>query len=365
MITAGFATGSAATQTLRPIQILVVDDSAVIRELLIQMLQGEPGFDVIGAAQDGREAIQMTAALHPDVVTMDLYMPQMNGLVAIRHIMKYTPTPIAVVAADVHEDSADMAAQAIAAGALAVVEKPYGISPVDYDTVRGQLVTAIRLIAGVQLVTLLSRDMGSLLSEERRQAKVVAIGASTGGPGILQCILSALSGDLAVPIVIVQHITAGFDAGFVRWLDSVTDISVRLAQDNEPLQTGSALIAPEGQHLTLQAGGIVRLDTTEPVGGARPSATRLFDSVAQVYQDTGVGILLTGMGDDGAEGLEKLWRAGGYTIAQDEASCVVFSMPESAITRGIVRQVLSPDEIAAFLMRLNGAGSVVALGMLK
>ena len=346
-------TSGGGTQPIRPIQILVVDDSPVIRDILARMLQSEPGFDLVGTAQDGREAILMTAALHPDVVTMDLHMPQMNGVDAIRYIMKHTPTPIVVLAADVHEDSAVMAAQAIAAGALTVVEKPCGISPLDYDAVRGQLVMAIRLIAGVQLVTLARRDTARAVVEEGHHAKVVAIGASTGGPGILHRILHALPGDLPVPIVIVQHITAGFGAGFVRWLDSVTSINTRLAQDKEPLRSGTALIAPEEQHITVQAGGIVRLDTDAPVNGVRPSATRLFDSVAKVYRETGVGILLTGMGDDGAVGLEHLWRAGGYTVAQDEASCVVFSMPQSAIARGIVRQVLSPDEIAAFLMQLN------------
>ena len=340
-------------QPLRAIQILVVDDSPIIREMLIQMLQTEPGFEIIGAAQDGREAVQMTAALHPDVVTMDLNMPHMNGLEATRHIMTYTPTPIAVVAANVHAASADMAALAIAAGALAVVEKPRGISPVDYNTVRGQLVTAIRLISGVELVTLSGKESERISGLEYRHAKVVAMGASTGGPGILHRILNALPSDLPVPIVIVQHITAGFGAGFVRWLNSVTKINVCLAQDNAALRAGTALIAPENLHMTVRAGGIVRLDAGATIKGARPSATRLFDSVAQVYRETGVGILLTGMGNDGAAGLERLWRAGGHTIAQDEASCVVASMPQSAIARGIVRQVLTPDEIAAFLRRLR------------
>ena len=343
---------SGGTQPLQSIHVLIVDDSPIIREILVQMLQSEPGLNVIGEAQDGREAIQMTAALRPDVVTMDLHMPRMNGLEAIRHIMKYTPTPIAVVAADVHEDSATLTAQAVAAGALAVVEKPHGISPLDYDAVRGQLVTAIRLVAGVELVTL-GRETGHSAAGEGHHAKVVAIGASTGGPGVLHRILSALPGDVSVPIVIVQHITAGFGAGFVRWLDSVTEIEVRLAQDKEPLRAGIALIAPEDQHMTVQAGGVIRLDEEQPVNGVRPSASRLFDSVAQVYREASVGILLTGMGNDGAEGLETIWRVGGYAIAQDEASCVIFSMPESAIARGIVHQVLSPEAIATFLQRLN------------
>ena len=228
------------------------------------------------------------------------------------------------------------------------------LSPVDYEVVRGQLVTAIRLVAGVELVALSGNLPGaSEFQPGKGRPKIIAIGASTGGPGVLQQILQALPGDLALPIVIVQHITTGFGAGFVRWLNSVTAIEVRLARDKEPLMPGCALIAPEGQHMTVQRGGVIKLDTSAPVSGVRPSATHLFNSVAGVYQSAAVGVVLTGMGNDGAAGLESLWRAGGYTIAQEEKSCVVFGMPKVAIEKGIVRQVLTPDEIAAFLIRLN------------
>ena len=278
----------------------------------------------------------------------------MDGLEAIRQIMNTTPTPITVVSGDLHDGASDLAAKAIAAGALTVVEKPNGLSPVDYEVVRGQLVTAIRLVAGVELVALSGNLPGaSEFQPGKGRPKIIAIGASTGGPGVLQQILQALPGDLALPIVIVQHITTGFGAGFVRWLNSVTAIEVRLARDKEPLMPGCALIAPEGQHMTVQRGGVIKLDTSAPVSGVRPSATHLFNSVAGVYQSAAVGVVLTGMGNDGAAGLESLWRAGGYTIAQEEKSCVVFGMPKVAIEKGIVRQVLTPDEIAAFLIRLN------------
>lgn len=342
------------SQRSGPIRILIVDDSPVIREILALMLCAEPDFEVVGEAQDGHEAVQLTAALRPDVITMDLHMPRINGVEATRQIMNTMPTPITIVASEVHEDSANLAAQALAAGALTLVEKPRGISPQDYAVIQGQLATAIRLVAGVKLVALSNGAAGVAdFVQDKGRPRLVAMGASTGGPGVLHRILQALPVELNFPIIVVQHITSGFGAGFVRWLDSVTDIEVRLARDNEPVRAGRVLVAPEGHHLTVHSGGVIHLDTSPPVGGVRPSASRLFDSMAEVYQAATVGIVLTGMGTDGAEGLEQLWRVGGYTIAQDEASCVVFGMPKAAIERGVVRQVLTPDEIAAFLTRLN------------
>ncbi|MBN2002013.1 MAG: chemotaxis-specific protein-glutamate methyltransferase CheB [Anaerolineae bacterium] len=343
------------------IRILVVDDSTLIREVLVAMLQTEPEFRVVGQAHDGREAVQLTASLRPDVVTMDIHMPHMNGLEAIRQIMSTTPTPIAVVAGGLREGVQDFAAEALTAGALTVVEKPHGLAQSDYESIRGQLVAAIRLIAGVELVTLSGTVPGEF--GRGQKPKVIAIGASTGGPGVLHRIFQGLPRGFSLPIVVAQHITAGFGAGFVRWLNDATPIEVRMAHDGDVLAPGCALVAPEARHLTVdpaarcrnngKSNGCVRLDSSPPVQGLRPSATRLFNSVAQAYGAAAVGILLTGMGSDGAEGLEYLWQAGGYTVAQDEASCVVFGMPKVAIERGIVRQVLTPDEITAFLIRLN------------
>jgi two-component system chemotaxis response regulator CheB len=337
------------------IRILVVDDSPLVRKILVQMLQSEPGFEVVGEARDGQEAVQMTATLRPDVVTMDINMPGVNGLEAIRQIMSTTPTPITVVSNNVSKTNRQIASSALSAGALTVVEKPKGLTAADYAAVQAQLATAIRLVAGVQVVTLSSRPFAKQRGGEDAQTliKLVAVAASTGGPGVLHQIFSLLPRDLSFPIVVVQHITSGFGAGFAQWLNSVTAAEVRIARDGEPVVPGYILIAPEGKHMTISPGRIVRLDNSPPVNSLRPSADRLFASVAKVYRSSAMGVVLTGMGSDGAEGLAAIWRVGGYTIAQDEASCVVFGMPRVAIERGVVHQVLSPEEIGALMLHLD------------
>jgi len=348
-----------------PIRVLVVDDSAVVRQILVSMLETVPGFQVAGQARDGEEAVRLTARLRPDVITMDIRMPRLDGLEAIRQIMSTTPTPIVVVAASVYEPDLNIAFTAIEAGALTVVEKPRGITPEAYDAARDQLVTTIRLMADVQVVTLRPhRRLPAQMPPSRASgrdalgmsvgAELIAIAASTGGPGVLRMIFQALPGDLSIPIVTVQHITPGFAQGFARWLDGETALQVRIAANGERVEPGCVLLAPDDTHLTVAPGGIVRLDRSEPVKGQRPSATRLFDSVAQAYGAASIGVVLTGMGDDGADGLENLKRAGGYVIAQNEESCVVFGMPKVAIERGVVNQVLPPDKIAQVFRHFDG-----------
>jgi two-component system chemotaxis response regulator CheB len=341
-----------------PIRVLVVDDSIVVRQILVSMLESEPGFQVVEQAQDGHEAVQMTARLRPDVITMDIRMPRLDGLEAIRQIMSTTPTPIVVVAASVYEPDLNIAFAAIEAGALTVVEKPKGITPEAYAAARDQLVKTIRLMSDVQVVTLwpdrrpptqarrrLADAEGMLLANV--DVQLIAIAASTGGPGVLRQIFHTLPGDLSIPIVAVQHITPGFAHGFAQWLNSETALQVALAKNGESVRPGHVLIAPDDTHLIVAPGGIVRLDHSEPVKGQRPSATRLFDSVAKIYGPTSVCVVLTGMGDDGADGLENLRKTGGHVIAQDEESCAVFGMPKAAIERGIVDQILTPDRIAS------------------
>ncbi|HDD25304.1 MAG TPA: chemotaxis-specific protein-glutamate methyltransferase CheB [Chloroflexi bacterium] len=347
------------------IRVLVVDDSQVVRQILISMIETEPGFQVVGQARDGEEAIRLTARLRPDVITMDIRMPRLDGLEAIRRIMSTTPTPIVVVASSAYETDRNIAFAAIEAGALTVVEKPAGITPKAYAAARHQLITTIRLMSDVQVVTLkypVPRLEGMTLPQEQRvlptqwqidKTQLIAIAASTGGPGVLREILSALPADLSIPILAVQHITPGFSQGFAQWLDSETPLQVSLAQDGERVRPGHVLIAPDDTHLTVTPAGIARLDKSPPVKGQRPSATRLFESVARAYGAASVGVVLTGMGEDGADGLEVLHHSGGHIIAQDEQSCVVFGMPKVAIERGVVNRVMPPDKIASVIKYLD------------
>jgi two-component system chemotaxis response regulator CheB len=327
------------------IRVLVVDDSPLVRQILVAMLQSEPGLVVVGEAADGLEATRLTARLRPDVITMDIRMPRLDGLSAIKQIMRAVPTPIVVVTSSTY--------------------KPKGLSSDAYEAVRDQLVTTVKLMADVQVVTLWSdrpspgparagrMDAESLFWGEAH-IELIAVASSTGGPGMLRQILSALPGDMSIPIAIVQHITPNFSQGFAQWLDTTTELHVALAQDRDWLEAGHVLIAPEHKHMVVAPGGIVRLDDSPPVQGLRPSADPLFASTARVYGDGAVGVVLTGMGDDGAEGLVKLRDAGGYVLAQEEASCVVFGMPKAAIERGVVDKVLTPDQIASTLNRLDG-----------
>ncbi len=347
----------------RVIRVLVVDDSSVVRTILTSMLESVPGLEVVGEAKDGEEAVRLAASLRPNVITMDIRMPRMDGLEATRQIMCTTPTPIVVVASSVYESDLNIAFNAVEVGALTVVEKPHGLSEADLEMVRDQLVTAVRLMSDVQVVMLWSNSQQATQVTRRTVClgagpmatpEVIAIGASTGGPGILHQILRGMPGDFSIPIVIVQHITSGFGQGFAHWLGSVTPLRVAVAQEGEQVAPGQVLIAPDDVHLTVTRERIIHLERSKPISGRRPSATRLFESVARSYGRAAVGVVLTGMGDDGADGLEAMRQAGGHVIAQTEESCVVYGMPKVAIERGIADEILGPDEIASVLRNLNG-----------
>ncbi len=342
------------------IRVLVVDDSQTMRDILKNMLHQAPGIQVVGTARDGLEAIELTASLRPDVITMDIRMPRLNGLDATRQIMSSMPTPIIVVASNIYEAEMNIAFNATAVGALTVVEKPHGLDADSYDAVRQQIITTIQLMSDVQVVALAPHEPTPTLAAAAPETfkpitpcEVIAIAASAGGPGVLREIMQCLPGDFSIPIVIVQRIARGFGQGFAHWLDGLTPLPVSLAQPGEAVGRGQILLAPEDRHLILTSDHTVQLAQDEPVNGQRPSATRLFESLAAVYGPAAVGVILSGMGDDGVAGLERLHAAGGHVIAQSEESCVVPGMPRAAIERGIVDRVLAPGEIAAALLQLD------------
>jgi two-component system chemotaxis response regulator CheB len=326
------------------------------------MLMEVPGIEVVGQATNGQEAVRMALRLKPNLITMDISMPKMDGLEATRHIMSVRPTPIIVLSSSVDASDYNIAFNAIAAGALTVIEKPLGIGTPDYEAVRKQLVTAVQILAGVTVMSPpknLSPDaqvgpMTALLQAMiNRPIRVIAIGASTGGPPVIFTILRNLPNDFSIPIVIVQHIMPAFVPTMADWLNTKSNYPVFVAREGDQLTPGKVFLAPGNAHLTVQRRGVLHLESSGAFGGQRPSATRLFQSVAEAFKADAVGILLTGMGEDGVEGLTAMSQAGAHVIAQDESSSSVFDLPKAAIDRGIVDEVLSPDQIASRLIKLH------------
>ena len=325
------------------VRVLVADDSALFREILCRLLREDPGFEVVATAADGDEAAAAVAARLPDVVTMDLHMPDADGYSGIARIMAETPRPILVLASSTSEAATF---KALSLGALDVMSKP---AP-DEDLARyGQLLRSrLRLLAGVKVI----RHLRGLRRPARAASRpglgkreLVVIGASLGGPRALSQILRGLPADLPVPVAVVQHIADGFTEGLAGWLDQESKLEVRTAADRDVLKPGRVLVAPGGRHLVV-ADGYVRLTDDPPIDTFRPSVNALFASAARVYGPRCCGVLLTGMGRDGADGLNALKQAGAITLAQDEATSAVFGMARAAIEAGAVDKVLPLEEIA-------------------
>lgn len=361
---------AAALDPGRPLRVLVVDDSETQRTILAALLDADPGLIVVGRAVDGPEAIRHAAMLRPDVITIDLRMPGMDGLEATRRIMQETPTPVVMIAAGVSPEDRRLAAEALAAGVLAIVPKPTpGRAG---ERAAAELVETVKRMAQVRVIRRWSPDRlstgqlrppgGRVVTGQLgtppppaplapRVPELVAIGASTGGPQALHTILTRLPATFSPPVLVVQHIAAGFSASIVDWLAPQCSLPFQIAQAGMRLDQPGIYLAPTGRHLVVQ-GNRLGLSDEPAVRGHRPSATILFRSVAATYGARAIGVLLTGMGDDGAVGLADLKRAGGITIAQDEASSVVFGMPAAAIALGVVDHILPPQHIPGLLVRL-------------
>lgn len=338
------------------IRVLVVEDSLTMRHHLRASLERDPELEVVGEATDGAAAVELCARLRPDVVTMDIMLPGMNGLAATEHIMADTPTPILVVSsADRHELFTTY--NALAAGAVDVLEKPRGD---DWDATWGQrLCYAVRLVSRIRVIThprakLEARrreppPLPSVLPEPSSALSVIAVGASTGGPGAITELLRALPRDLTTPVLVVQHIAASepFAVAFSDWLGGIVNRPVAYARDGQPLAAlaGRVVLAPPDRHLVL-AHGVLQLSAGLPRHSCRPAVDTLFESVAREAGPAAAGCLLTGMGRDGAAGLLALRRAGAVTFAQDEASSVVYGMPREAAMLGAASHVLPPDQMA-------------------
>ena len=345
------------------IRVLVAEDSAVTREYLVYLLGEDPALEVVGTARDGLEAVERAESLKPDVILMDVHMPRLSGYEATRRIMQRTPLPIVMVSASIAPDEVAMTFAALEAGALTVVAKPLGPDhPQQAETAR-KLLETVRLMAEVKVVRRWPRrELPAAapppLAKADRKVRVIAIGASTGGPPVVAEILKGLPPDLGAPILLVQHIAPGFTAGLAEWLGQVTRLAVKVAAANEPAGPGAVHVAPEGVQMGITAQGRIHLVDAPGEDGFRPSASYLFRSVAEAYGQSALGVLLTGMGRDGATGLRRLRDGGAATIAQDEETSAVFGMPQEAIRLGAAEYVLSPGQISAAIRSLavNRAG---------
>ena len=347
------------------IRVLVVEDLPVVREFLTRVLETDSEIRVIGTATDGEEGVAKTASLKPDVVTMDIHMPRLDGFKATRSIMESFPTPIVIVSGSPSADGAATSFRALEAGALAVVKRPVGFVDPGHAAAVRELVQTVKLMSEVKVVRRRSRPAGpgggpetapppaTLAGTERAPVRLVAIGASTGGPPVLKAILSALPGTFSAAVVVVQHIAEGFTAGFVEWLADGCRLPVKQAAHGDVIVAGRVLVAPNGRHVRLERSGTLSLVLDPPEEGHRPSVSYLFRSVAETYGKHAVGVLLTGMGRDGGEGMRQLRQCGAVTIAQDAKSSVVHGMPGEAIRLGGVQLVAPPEQIAETLLTLT------------
>jgi two-component system chemotaxis response regulator CheB len=335
------------------LRAVVADDSPTIRSLLQRILEADPGIQVVGLARDGREAVEMVQALRPDVVTMDIQMPRMNGFEATKEIMITAPTPIVIVTASTVGRDVSTAVHALAAGALTLLLKPPGPDAPGFEAAAAELVATVKAMTQVKVVRH-HRGKEPIARPAARvpAVGVVAIASSTGGPQALQRLLSDLPRDFPAPLLIVQHISAGFTEGLASWLGQSVPLRVKVAEADEALWPSTVYIAPEDHHLGVSPRRAAQLRDDPPIGGFRPSATHLFRSVAAAYGSSAVAVMLTGMGDDGVAGLAELRRQGARILAQDEATSVVFGMPAAAIRAGLADRVLPLDQIAAALVEL-------------
>lgn len=346
-------------------RVLVVEDSLVVRILLTHIIARDPRLELAGAVESGEAALAAIETVRPDVISMDIRLPGIDGLETTRRIMASRPTPIVVIADSVEDSSLKISMNALRAGALSVVEKPVATTNDGYEAVAGQICTQLRIMAAVPVIR--RRPIGAEWSARRTgpipeplpsvepdaAPSVLAVAASTGGPPALAKVIGGLTADFPLPVLLVQHMGAAFMDGFASWLDGVVPLPVGVARDGQTMQAGRVYVAPGDRHLELGPSGTLRVSDAAPVGGQRPAATVLFRSVARQAGAQGIGVLLTGMGEDGAQGLLDMRKAGAATIAEHESSAVVYGMPAAAVRLNAASRVLPIDQVAPHLVRLS------------
>ncbi len=345
-----------------PIKVMIVDDSALVHAVFKRMLADAPEIEVIANVHNGREALELIPKLNPDVICTDLHMPVMNGLELTYAVMSQYPRPILVISTSVREGDDDHHIfRLFEAGAVDIFPKPAGGMQFNDQTFRNALIHKIKILSGVIVFQKRAKPAPVILKPTikvdfgpaPRKTGIVVMGASTGGPQALHTILKQLKSDFAIPIVCVQHISDGFTQGLVDWLDSQSKLQVRIGSRGERPQAGAVYFPPERIDLGFDPSGRFTVNACQHGATHCPSITVTFASAARCYGALTTAVLLTGMGKDGAEGLKTIKQAGGLTIAQDEATCVIFGMPQAAIELGAARRVAALNEIPRLLNRLN------------
>lgn len=341
-------------------RVLVVDDSAFMCRVLQEIITSDPQLEVVGQARDGSDAVTMADSLEPDVITMDINMPRVDGLQATEMIMSRHPRPIVIVSSESREGAASTL-RALELGAIDFVPKPSTGIDLDMKTVRDDLTRKLKLAAKVRVVrtaTLSKVPAGHTPVRPAGPARaacvvnggkppMVAIAASTGGPAAVMRVVSALPKDLAAPVLLVLHMPPTFTRQFVSQLAEVSELPVKEAEHNEPPQPGTIYLCPGSHHLRLSSTGNISLDPGPRIDGYRPCADVAFETMALYARALAMGVVLTGMGSDAAKGAKAMKAAGGYVVAQNEATSMIFGMPSEAIKTGAVDEILPLDDIAA------------------
>lgn len=342
-------------KSAKKIRVLVVDDSALMRKLIPDILQKDPDIEVVATAVDGFFALKKAGDLRPDVITLDIDMPRMDGLTALKHIVAEYKTPVIIVSS-LTEAGAELTLKALELGAMDFITKPHDAISERIGDIADELIRKVKVIAKVSPARLLPAPSYHAPAREiqkkssRAAHHIIAIGISTGGPNALTYLLPKIPADIPAGILIVQHMPPGFTGIFANRLDKICQIEVKEAQDGDMALAGRAIIAPGGRHIKVRKtnlGSVVTVIDSEPINGLKPSVDVLFHSVAIEYGVDALGVVMTGMGEDGVEGLGQIKAAGGTTFAQDEQSCVVYGMPKAAIERGYVDKVVSLENMVS------------------
>jgi two-component system chemotaxis response regulator CheB len=338
---------------MEKVKVLVVDDSALIRRIVSDILESDPRFTVVGAARDGQDALEKIVRLTPQLITLDVEMPRMGGLETLKEIVRLFRLPVIMLSSLTQRGSA-VTVEALAHGAVDFVPKPDMTGKDAINSLARELLPKAAAAAGAQIIPLPAARRQLAFEPQATQAArlVVAVAASTGGPRALESIVTALPGDLAAAVLVTQHMPPVFTKALAERLNKLSALEIKEAENGEPLLNGKVYVAPGNFHLEVDSRHCTRLTQSPPVEYVRPSATVMMRTVAEVYRSHALGVILTGMGKDGKEGIAAIKRQGGVTLAQDEATSVIFSMPKAAIQAGVVDRVLPLGELPGMVTAL-------------